>query len=142
MNKMNYLGEIIKIMFTSLSTFDAIVYLILLLVTIWLAWKKPGKISAIGQIIVVMTIFCAVWNTNCLINEIYMKEPTFILPSGRVSEILHNLRGQYPEFREVLLSNFFSVMVYDLARIASSIVLGALTYIISNILYIIRTPRI
>lgn len=142
MNKMNYLGEIIKIMFTSLSTFDAIVYLILLLVTIWLAWKKPGKISAIGKIIVVMTIFCAVWNTNCFINAIYMKEPTLILPSGRVSEILHNLRGQYPEFRDVLLSNFFSVMVYDLARIASSIVLGALTYIISNILYIIRTPRI
>ena len=142
MNKMNYLGESIKIMFTSLSTFDAIVYLILLLVTIWLAWKKPDKISAVGKIIVVMTIFCVVCDTNWLINEIYMKEPTLILPSGRVSEILHNLRGQYPEFREVILSNFFSVMVYDLARIASSIVFGALTYIISNILYIIRTPRI
>ena len=50
MNKMNYLGEIIKIMFTSLSTFDAIVYLILLLVTIWLAWKKPGKINTLQQI--------------------------------------------------------------------------------------------
>ena len=142
MNNMNYLGECFKILFTSLSAFDAIIYLILLLATIYLAWKKPGKISAIGKIIVVMTIFCAVVNLNMLITEIGIKEPTLFLPGGRNSDILYNMIGQHPEFREAIRSDFFSVMVDDLARIASSIVFGATTYIISNILYIIRTPRI
>lgn len=142
MDNMVYLGDSIKIMFSSLSAFDAIVYLILLLITIWLAWKKPGKISAIGKIIVVMTIFCVVCDINLLITRIGIKEPTLFLPSGRTSDILYNLIGQHPELREVMRSDFVSVMLNDLARIASSIVLGALTYIISNILYIIRTPRI
>ena len=61
---MVYLGDSIKIMFSSLSAFDAIVYLILLLITIWLAWKKPGKISAIGKIITAITVLA----TNLLGN--------------------------------------------------------------------------
>ena len=141
MNNMNNIWESIKILFSSLSVFDAIVYMILLLLTVFLAWKKPGKISAIGKIIVVMTLFCVVIDINILITQIMIKSPTLYLPGGS-SEILYNLTGQHPEIREAIKSDFMSVMVYDLARIASSIIFGALTYIINNIIYIIRTPRI
>ena len=142
MNKMYYAWEAAKIMFTSLSVFDIIVYLLLLLLTVYVAWKKPGKISAIGKIIVVMTIFCVVIDVNILINQIYMKDPSLFWPSPEISEIIQRVRREYPEYREVAWSNFFQVMVYDLARIAGSIVIGTLTYIINNIIYIIRTPRI
>lgn len=139
---MYYAWEAAKIMFTSLSVFDIIVYLLLLLLTVYVAWKKPGKISAIGKIIVVMTIFCVVIDVNILINQIYMKDPSLFWPSPEISEIIQRVRREYPEYREVAWSNFFQVMVYDLARIAGSIVIGTLTYIINNIIYIIRTPRI
>ena len=139
---MYYAWEAAKIMFTSLSVFDIIVYLLLLLLTVYVAWKKPGKISAIGKIIVVMTVFCVVIDVNILINQIYMKDPSLFWPSPEISEIIQRVRREYPEYREVAWSNFFQVMVYDLARIAGSIVIGTLTYIINNIIYIIRTPRI
>ncbi len=141
MDKMSYILECIKIMFTSLSVFDTIVYLILLLLTIYVAWKTPGKISAIGKIIVIMTAFCVIADINILITQIMIKSPTLYL-AGNKSEILYNLIDQYPELRDAIKSNFMSVMVYDLAQIASSIIFGLLTYIINNIIYIIRTPRI
>ena len=139
---MYYAWEAAKIMFTSLSVFDIIVYLLLLLLTVYVAWKKPGKISAIGKIIVVMTVFCVVIDVNILINQIFMKDPSLFWPSSEISDIIHRVRNEYPEYREVVWSNFFQVLVYDLARVAGSIVIGALTYIINNIIYIIRTPRI
>ena len=141
MDNMSYILECIKIMFTSLSVFDAIVYLILLLLTIYVAWKTPGKISAIGKIIVIMTAFCVIVDINILITQIMIKSPTLYL-AGNKSEILYNLIGQYPELRDAIKSDFMSVMVYDLASVAGSVVIGCLTYIINNIIYIIRTPRI
>lgn len=141
MDNMSYILECIKIMFTSLSVFDAIVYLFLLLLTIYVAWKTPGKISAIGKIIVIMTAFCVIVDINILITQIMIKSPTLYIGSNN-SEILYNLIGQYPELRDAIKSDFMSVMVYDLARIASSIIFGLMTYIINNIIYIIRTPRI
>ena len=139
---MYYAWEAAKIMFTSLSVFDIIVYLLLLLLTVYVAWKKPGKISAIGKIIVVMTVFCVVIDVNILISQIFMKDPSLLWPSSEISDIIQRVRNEYPEYREVVWSNFFQVLVYDLARVAGSIVIGALTYIINNIIYIIRTPRI
>lgn len=139
---MYYAWEAAKIMFTSLSVFDIIVYLLLLLLTVYVAWKKPGKISAIGKIIVVMTVFCVVIDVNILINQIFMKDPSLFWPSPEISDIIQRVRNEHPEYREVVWSNFFQVLVYDLARVAGSIVIGALTYIINNIIYIIRTPRI
>lgn len=142
MNKMYYIWEAAKIMFTSLSVFDTTIYLLLLLATVYVAWKKPGKISAIGKIIVVMTLFCVIKDVNILLNEVFVKSPSYCLPSYEVSEIIHRIRSEFPEYREVSWSNFEHVMVYDLARVAGSVVIGCLTYIINNIIYIIRTPRI
>ena len=91
MNKMYYIWEAVKIMFTSLSVFDTTIYLLLLLATVYVAWKKPGKISAIGKIIVVMTLFCVIKDVNILLNEVFVKSPSYCLPSYEVSEIIHRI---------------------------------------------------
>ena len=50
MNKMYYIWEAAKIMFTSLSVFDTTIYLLLLLATVYVAWKKPGKRETVQNV--------------------------------------------------------------------------------------------
>ena len=51
---LQYFWKLTRFMFSSLFTFDIIVFGILILATIAAAWKVPDKIRSIGKIAIVM----------------------------------------------------------------------------------------
>lgn len=107
----------VRYTFESLTAFDAIVFVILLLATIAVAWKAPGKISSVGKVIITMCLICLFVDLLRTLNE--YRTTAYLDPKG---------------YQHALVDNASSIV--------SCIVVGAVTYIINNILYIIRTPRI
>ena len=104
--------------FSSCGTFDLIVYALLLLATFAAAWKAPGWIRSIGELVFLMCIFC--FMINLLIFFIVLFEK-------RISWNWGDIQVE---------------MVKELSRIISSIFLGAVTYLINSITCIIRLPRL
>ena len=107
----------VRYTFESLTTFDTIVFVFLLLATIAVAWKAPGKISSVGKVIITMCLICLFVDLLRTLNE--YRTTGYMDPKG---------------YQHALVDNASSIV--------SCIVVGAVTYIINNILYIIRTPRI
>ena len=107
----------VRYTFESLTTFDTIVFVILLLATIAIAWKAPGKISSVGKVIITMCLICLFIDLLRTLNE--FRTFGYMDPKG---------------YQHALVDNVSSII--------SCVIVGACTYIINNILYIIRTPRI
>ena len=107
----------VRYTFESLTTFDTIVFVILLLATIAIAWKAPGKISSVGKVIITMCLICFFVDLLRTLNE-------------------------YRTFGYMDPKGYQHALVDNVSSIVSCIIVGAATYIINNILYIIRTPRI
>ncbi|MBR5935105.1 MAG: hypothetical protein IKZ89_03020 [Bacteroidaceae bacterium] len=107
----------VRYTFESLTAFDAIVFVILLLATIAVAWKAPGKISSVGKVIITMCLICLFVDLLRTLNE--FRAFAYLDPKG---------------YQHALVDNASSIV--------SCVIVGAVTYIINNILYIIRTPRI
>ena len=99
---------------SSISTFDAIAFVIIMLATIAAAWKAPYRIRLIGKL--TEAIFLTSLSVQVL---------SFIirLPWGSGSHI----------------QTYFCD---DFRAMTALVILAALAYIINNILYIIRTPRL
>ena len=99
---------------SSISTFDAIAFVIIMLATIAAAWKAPYRIRLIGKL--TEAIFLTSLSVQVL---------SFIirLPWGSGSRI----------------QTYFCD---DYRAMTALVILAALAYIINNILYIIRTPRL
>ena len=107
----------IKFFLTSISVFDAIAFMVLLLATIAAAWKATDKIRPVGKQIE------AIFMTSISVQSLLL----FIKIYDRIT--WGNVRIQV-EFCD------------DFRALAAAIILAALAYIINNILYIIRTPRL
>lgn len=101
----------------SLTAFDAIAFAILLLAIIAVAWKAPGKISSVGKVIITMCLICLF--VDLLKTLIVFRTTAYLDPKG---------------YQHALVDNASSIV--------SCVIVGAVIYIINNILYIIRTPRI
>lgn len=107
----------IKFFLSSISTFDAIAFVVLILATIAATWKAPDKIRPVGKLI--EAIFMMSISVQCLILFIKIYDK---MTWGRV-----NIQVEFCD---------------DFSAIAAVIILAAVAYIINNILYIIRTPRL
>ena len=107
----------LRYIFESLTAFDTTVFIILLLATIAVAWKAPGKISSVGKVIITMCLICLFIDLLRTLNE--FRTFGYMDPKG---------------YQHALVDNVSSII--------SCVIVGACTYIINNILYIIRTPRI
>lgn len=113
----NGFGGHLRYMFESLTAFDTTVFIILLLATIAVAWKAPGKISSVGKVIITMCLICLFIDLLRTLNE--FRTFGYMDPKG---------------YQHGLVDNVSSII--------SCVIMGACTYITNNILYIIRTPRI
>ena len=100
---------------SSISTFDAIAFVIIILATIAAAWKAPDRIRLIGKL--TEAIFLTSLSVQVL---------SFLI---RLPNHGNNTYIQC-EFCD------------DFRAMTALVILAALAYIINNILYIIRTPRI
>ncbi len=107
----------IKFFLSSISTFDAIAFVVLLLATIAAAWKAIDKIRPVGK----------------LIEAIFMMSIS--------AQFLIILMGLYDR---ISWGNVSIQVEFcdDFRALAAAIILAAVAYIINNILYIIRTPRL
>lgn len=116
--RMKFFLDVIKFTFSSCSAFELTVYCILLLATFAAAWKAPGWIRSIGKLILLMCFFC------------YMI----------------NLMDFFIGLFEKRLSSDWNViqvgMAKELSRLFSSILMGAVAYLINSITCIIRLPRL
>ena len=117
-HRMELYLDMIKFTFSSCSAFELTAYCILLLATFAATWKAPGWIRSIGKLILLMCIFC------------YMI----------------NLMDFFIGLFEKRLSSDWNViqvgMAKELSRLFSSILLGAVAYLINSITCIIRLPRL
>ena len=105
----------IRFFLSSISTFDAIAFVILMLATIAAAWKAPYRIRLIGKLIE------AIFLTSLSVQVL-----SFLL--------------RLPIYGDKACIQ--CVFCDDFRAMAALIILAALAYIINNILYIIRTPRL
>ena len=108
----------IRFFLSSISTFDAIAFVIIMLATIAAAWKAPYRIRLIGK----------------------LTEAIF-LTSLSVQVLSFTIRLQEQPYRGGDL-HVQTVFCDDFRAMAALIILAAVAYIINNILYIIRTPRL
>ncbi len=107
----------IKFFLSSISTFDAIAFVVLLLATIAAAWKATDKIRPVGKLI--EAIFMTSISVQCLILFIRIYD---WIAWGNVA-----IQTEFCD---------------DFRALASVVILAAMAYIINNILYIIRIPRL
>jgi len=107
----------IKFFLSSISTFDAIAFVVLLLATIAAAWKATDKIRPVGKLIE------AIFMTSISVQSLSL----FIRIYDRITWGNVSIQSEFCD---------------DFSAIAALIILAAIAYIINNILYIIRTPRL
>lgn len=108
----------IRFFLSSISTFDAIAFVIIILATIAAAWKAPYRIRLIGK----------------------LTEAIFLTSlSVQVLSFTIRLQEQLSWQSDLRIQTYFCD---DFRAMAALIILAAVAYIINNILYIIRTPRL
>lgn len=128
-------------LFSSCPAFDITVYVIMLMATFAAAWKAPGWIRTIGKIALMLCIFCFLHNAYVFLQDISIKDPTY-MAIGRSSREFSDFLRTNPDIYKLINRDFRPLMIEDMAGAVSSVCLGGFTYLINSITCIIRLPRL
>ena len=127
----------IRFIFESTSMFTIISSILLLIATCYVAKKCPAKLHSIGMITIIWGLLCFSVSLSELFSDYIFYEGEYY--SG-LFELLRN--GSGISYQDLESGTVWQGILPSMCNSCTILLWSSLVYMISRILYIIRTPRI
>ena len=134
---MNMFITDMKFIFESTSTFTAVSLALLLIATCYIAKKCPAKLHAIGMITIIWGLLCLSVSLVAVFDD-YMC--AFGDNHSRLVDLINS--GVGIKQQDIETNFIWQEMLPSLRNSCTILFWSTIVYLISRILYIIRTPRI